>query len=85
MPPTHCTTRKTARVRFVPRYGRAAFPGARQMNGQQNYTRWDSLLARHPAAGQPWMRPERGVYKLGPGFYKSGGGIFASSADETAG
>ena len=54
--------------------------GLMEMNGHQNYAQWDRLLAQHPVAGQPWIKPVRGIFRLPAGFYKSGGGIFASSA-----
>lgn len=53
--------------------------GLMEMNGHQNYARWDRLLAQHPAAAQPWIRTERGVFRLPASFYRNGGGIFASS------
>lgn len=53
--------------------------GLMEMNGHQNYAHWDRLLARHPAAGQSWIKPTGGIFRLPASFYKNGGGIFASS------
>jgi transcriptional regulator with XRE-family HTH domain len=53
--------------------------GLMEMDGNQHYAQWDRLLARHPAAGQSWLKPERGIFRRPASFDKNGGGIFASS------
>lgn len=58
--------------------------GLMEINGHQNYAQWDRLLARHPDAGRSWLKPKRGIFRLPASFYKSGGGIFASSGPRAA-
>lgn len=50
--------------------------GLLEMNGPQQYGRWDELLAAHPAAAQPWMRPSGGAFHFDESFYASGAGLF---------
>ena len=52
--------------------------GLMEVNGPQQYARWDALIAAHPDSGQPWMRPMRGAFHFDESFY-AGGGLFHSA------
>lgn len=51
--------------------------GLLEVNGPQQYNHWDSLLAAHPEAKQPWIRPANGAFHFDASFYE-GGGLFHS-------
>ena len=53
--------------------------GLLEVNGPQQYGHWDSLLAAHPEAKQPWIRPVDGAFHFDAAFYE-GGGLFHSNA-----
>src|SRR5690606_31072493 len=40
-----------------------------ETNGPQYFEHWDAMLARHPDAGQRWVRPEKGTFRLDKEFY----------------
>ncbi len=49
--------------------------GAFETNGDQNYKNWDTLCSYHPCAGQPWTKPQSGIFTLDDSFFTSAGGI----------
>jgi len=49
--------------------------GVLETNGHQNYRRWDEMASRHPCAGAPWTRIEKGLFRLDDDFYARSGGI----------
>jgi len=53
--------------------------GLMEMNGNQYYSHWSRLLARHPAAVESWIQPREGIFHLGRSFYARGGGILPPS------
>ena len=62
----------------------APFPGLdaniMESNGPTTYPDWDALLARHPCAGAPWLKPVRGAFQLDDDFYARSGGVFLDPA-----
>jgi L-alanine-DL-glutamate epimerase-like enolase superfamily enzyme len=62
----------------------APLPGLKKMgllesNGHQNYQNWDKLMDYHPIPAGTWLRPQDGIYHLDSDFYKTAGGVLASS------
>ncbi|MHC4915860.1 MAG: hypothetical protein ACYTGB_10250 [Planctomycetota bacterium] len=57
-----------------------AFPGVRggmmESNGPENYAHWERLLAELPSPDAPWLRAQRGAFRLGDEYFAAGGGIF---------
>jgi len=43
--------------------------GLLETNRQQNYARWDTLMAEHPCAGAPWTAPRHGLFELDYYYY----------------
>src|SRR5688572_28466656 len=54
--------------------------GLMETNGHQYYANWSRLVAAHPAAAEPWMHPQDGIYRLGKSFYDRGGGLLERGA-----
>lgn len=66
-----------ARLKPVPGMGSL---GLIESNGHQNYKNWDTMMSYHPRKGGAWVQAKNGVYELNEEFYKTGGGIFDTSA-----
>lgn len=54
--------------------------GLMEMNGHQYYANWARLVAAHPAADEPWIRPQHGIFRLEKSFYDRAGGLLECAA-----
>jgi len=56
------------------------FPGVKgglmESNGPENYATWERMLSEYPLPDAAWLRPQRGAFVLGDGYYGHSGGIF---------
>lgn len=53
--------------------------GMMETNGDANYVHWKTMQSRHPAAGAPWTRVNKGVFELDEEYFNRSGGIFEKS------
>jgi hypothetical protein len=49
--------------------------GALEVNGWQNYARWETMQTWHAGAGAAWTEPRQGAYHLDDEFYAESAGI----------
>lgn len=56
------------------------FPGVKgglmESNGPENYATWSRMLSEYPLPDAAWLRPQKGAFVLGEGYYAHSGGIF---------
>jgi L-alanine-DL-glutamate epimerase-like enolase superfamily enzyme len=56
------------------------FPGMKgglmESNGPENYGTWNRMLSEYPLPDAAWLRPQKGAFVLGDGYYGHSGGIF---------
>lgn len=57
-----------------------AFPGVKgglmESNGPESYATWNRMLSAYPMPDASWLRPQKGAFVLGDGYYGHSGGIF---------
>lgn len=70
---------KNVAARLKPMPGMGGL-GLLESNGHQNYRNWETMMDYHPRRDAPWVVAKNGIFELGGEFFRTGGGIFESSA-----
>ncbi|TZF81448.1 L-alanine-DL-glutamate epimerase [Pedobacter sp. BS3] len=62
----------------------APFPGIEmglmEINGDMNYSNWQTMMNYHPCANASWTKVKNGIFELDESFYLDNGGIFKQSS-----